>query len=456
LFDIYLTKVLFFSTKANMSLVAFGLDISSLFCRVAIASQGVVSNTQGARYTPGLVAKEEEGSSNEYIFGDAAQRLSSHKTLSVAIQEEPEAAKAFLAYLIQLAADNAAVTVDRLRLTVSIPTGLEEENITMWLNLVTAAAKSLISDKKKRKQDFVVGVVNREVAACLAYEIEKNETVLVVDMDGRDVLSMALMACENSGWYLQQQYETVDKVSGPVMVELLANFVATQFERQQRIPRGEVMGRKKARNKLLKEAERVLLSGSSGSMEFMLDGLFEGIDCHLTVSKPRWEMIKGSLFRDVEVALTMKKESGFITSVLCSGAWSPLLLPSLQKIFGNIVRLAGATPEESVVLGCAKQAAFSLQKEGMAPTLMPTVTVPASPVSIGISEGDEFLISEGTPLPAKTTYTISKPCKLLQFSPRKKELANLEGIEGETIVTVELSIEGQLSIGLVRKPVVVA
>jgi len=438
-----------------MSLVAFGLDISSLFCRVAIDSRGVVSNTQGDRFTPGLVAKEEEGNSNEYIFGDAAQRLASHKTLSEVIKEEPEAAKAYLAYLIQLAANNAAVTADRLRLTVSIPTGLEEENIATWSNLVTAATKSLISDKKKRKQDFVVGVVKRSVAVCLAHEIEKDETVLMVDMDGSDVLSMTIMTCENSGWYSQQQYETIDEVSGPALVKLLASFVATQFERQQKIPRGEVMERKKARNKLLKEAERALLSGGSGSMAFMLDGLFEGIDCHVTVSKPRWEMMKGSLFRKVEAALTTKKESGSITSVLCSGAWSSLLLPSLQKVFGDAVKSTGVTPEESVVLGCAKQAGFFLQKEGMAPTLVPTVTVPACPVSIGISEGDEVWISEGTPLPAKTTYTVSKPCKLLQLSPSKKELANLEGIEGDTTVTVELSIEGRLSIGLAGQPVVV-
>lgn len=438
-----------------MSSVAVGLDLSSLYCRVAIDSRGVVSNTQGARYTPAVVAKEEDENSNDFIFGDAALRLTSHKTLSETILNDSDAAKAYLGYLIQLASNNAAVSADNLRLVVTVPMSADEEQIAKWVESITASVKSLISDKKKRKHDFVVGVVNKAAAVCLAHEVEKNETVLVADMDGNDSMSLSLMECKNGGWYAQKQYETLEELSGPALVKLLANFVATQFERQQKIPRGEVMERKKARNKLLKEAERTLLSGSSGNMTFTLDGLFDGLDCHVTVSKPRWEMMIGSLFRKVEAALTAKKESESITKVFCNGAWSSLLQPTLKKVFSDNFKPTSVSSEEAVVIGCAKQAGFFIQKDGMTPIPSPTVALPACPVSIGINEGDEEWISEGTPLPAKITQTISKPCNLIQLSPCKKELAKLEGFEGETTVTVELSTEGKLSIGLAGQPIVV-
>lgn len=437
-----------------MSTVAVGLDISSHYCRVAIDARGVVSNTQGARFTLGLVSKEEENSS-DFIFGDAAQRLSSHKTLSQAIlNDDSDAAKAYLGYLIQLASNNAAVSADNLRIVVTVPMSDSEEQNSKWIDSVTAAAKSLIPDKKKRKHDFVVGVVNKAAAACLAHEIENEEVVLVVDMDGNDAMSLTLVECQQNSWYAQKQVETLEELSGPALVKLLANFVATQFERQQRIPRGEVMERKKARNKLLKEAERALLSGSNGNMTFTLDGLYDGLDCHISVSKPRWEMMIGSLFRKMEATLTAKKESESITKVLCSGAWASVLQPTLQKVFSDEFKPLSMS-SEAVVIGCAKQAGFFIQKEGLKPILSPTIELPACPVAIGISEGSEEWIPEGTPLPAKITQTISEPCHLIQLSPCKKDLARLEGFEGETSVTVELSTEGKLSIQLAGQPVVV-
>mmetsp|Transcript_13326 Transcript_13326/g.19596 ORF Transcript_13326/g.19596 Transcript_13326/m.19596 type:complete len:440 (+) Transcript_13326:133-1452(+) len=438
-----------------MSLVAVGLDLSSLYCRVAIDSRGVVSNTQGARYTLALVAKEEDENSNDFIFGDAALRLASHKTLLESILNDNDAAQAYLGYLIQLAANNTAASADHLRMVVAVPTSADDEQISKWVELITASAKSLIADKKKRKHDFVVGVVNKAAAVCLAHGVEKKDIVLVADMDGNDAMSLTLMECKGGSWYVQKQYETLDELSGPALVKLLANFVATQFERQQKIPRGEVMERKKARNKLRKEVERALLSGSSGNMTFTLDGLYDGLDCHVTVSKPRWEMMIGSLFRKMEAALTSKKESETITKVLCNGAWASLLQPTLQKVFSEKFKPSSVSSEEAVVIGCAKQAGFFIQKDGMKPIQSPTVVLSACPVSIGTDEGDEEWISEGAPLPAKIIQKISKPCHLIQLSPCKKELAKLEGFEGETSVTVELSIEGKLSIGLAGQPVVV-
>lgn len=419
-----------------------------------------MSNTQGARFTLGLVAREEatENESDEasaFVFGDAAQRSNQSKKLSQAITEDAEAAQAFFQYMIQLAADNAAVSVDLLRLVVTLPTTSNDDDdatqtTTAWLDCITAACKKLIPDKKKRKQNFIMGVISKPAATCLAYNNDDDEkkNILVVDMDGDAALQWTVLEYEG-GVYSKQQSDNnnlLPEVSGPVVVQLLANFVATQFERQCKIPRGEVMERKKANTKLVKEAEKQLLSGKT-TMSFLMDGLYDGMDCNVNVSKPRWDMMTGKLLRQVEAALQQPATTSAVDAVLMSGAWASLLKATLVKLFGEEKLItAGSPPEEAVVLGCAKQAGYcaAKSKKDLQPILTPTVSVPVvSPISIGLSD-DVILIPQGTPLPAKTTHTTTACCKLYQLTPQKIELAELQG---DGTLLIELSAEGTLSIG---------
>ena len=87
----------------------------------------------------------------------------------------------------------------------------------------------------------------------------------------------------------------------------------------------------KARTKLLKEAQRVLLSGVGTSITIVLDGLHEGLDCNVTISKPRWELMSAPLMAIVETALKKAIEAAEeavveINQVLLNGAWAPTFL----------------------------------------------------------------------------------------------------------------------------------
>ena len=351
------------------SFIPVGLDISSLYSRIAVdGRQGVVSNTQGDRFTLALVGREVSG---DYVVGEAGLRLDGHVTLidtnngaDGTENDDPAAFQAFLQYMIQLAADNAAVSVHQLRLVVACPS-LKEE----WIERVNQACKSLISDKKNRKENCVVGVVTKAAATCVANHHHQHDddvlieegTILVVDMDGDSSLQLTVMAVAG-GVYSESSNVHVDGVSGPELLKILSTHVATHFERQNKLARGEVMESKKAKTKLLKEAQRVLLSGGN-TMTFMLDGLYEGLDCNVSISKPRWELMTTGLVSKVETALNDIEMQ--IDSVLLSGAWSTMFVKhSIEKIFADKLKISSLAAEEAVVLGCAKQAGLILAKPG--------------------------------------------------------------------------------------------
>ena len=489
------------SSSSSSSWVPVGLDLSSFYARDAVDGrrQGVVSNTQGDRFTLALIAREESG---DFVFGEAGLRFweagaatttttTGSTTVARLIDADDDAAQAYLKYLIQLAADNAAVTVDQLRivLTCPVPTALDADTTatkatTHWMDCVNRACKALILDKKKRKEVAVVGVITKAAATCLAQHQPSpstnvdGSTILVADMDGDSSLQLTVMAVSSTGVYVQVSSMTVDGVSGPELLTLLSTHVATHFERQNKLARGEVMKSTKAKSKLLKEAQRVLLSGggtggASGTtgaaaghtMTFMLDGLYEGMDCNVNISKPRWEMMTAPLITKVETALNSIEQHTKIDSVLISGAWATTFLKlSIEKVFGD-KRTVGSSvaPEEAVVLGCAKQAGWTLAKPGLSWNTT-AVEVPVSPVTIGMGDDNVVLIPLGMPLPATIRHVLAAPTKVYQLlggvttastTPSKIELADVTDVHEETTMIVELSVDGQLSIGFSGQPLVV-
>lgn len=458
------------------SFIPVGLDISSLYSRIAVdGRQGVVSNTQGDRFTLALVAQEASG---DYVVGEAGLRLDGHVALVDSSNKDADddvddeaKSQAFLKYMIQLAADNAAVSVDQLRLVVACPPPTAKKN---WMDRVNQACKSLITDKKKRKDDCVVGIITKTAATCVAYHyhqqhhnqqhhdndaqlhVPKEETILVVDMDGDSSLQLTVMAvtfADGGAVYSELSTLCVHGVSGPELLKILSTHVATHFERQNKLSRGEVMESRKAKSKLLKEAQRVLLSGGN-TMTFMLDGLYEGMDCNVNISKPRWELMTATLVGKVETALNALEHK--IDSVLLSGAWATIFAKhSIDKIFPDKLKTSSLAAEEAVVLGCAKQAGLILAKPGLS-VKTPTMVVPVSPIAIGVGE-DVVLIPKGSPLPVKISHIVTGPTKVYQLAAAndKIELADLTDVTEATTMTVELSLGGQLSIGFPGQPVVV-
>jgi molecular chaperone DnaK (HSP70) len=442
---------------ATPPLIPVGLDLGSIHARVCVHS-AVVSNTQGHRFTPTFCVNETPES---FIYGDAARVFCTKNQLSCVTVQQTLAdatAHSFLGYVSTLASDSAAVGADQLRLVVSVPVNATEEYLEQVREAASLGIKALIADKKKRKVDIVVGVMSEAAAHCVAHGFTQkgvaDKTILVVD-GGASGTKLTRMAVKN-GVLEQLSHEVLKDVSGPKLVDLLAQFAATQFERQNKVPRGEVWESKKAKQKLQREAERAL---GSGKITITVDGLYEGMDCHMDVSKPRWDMMCGEVMSKVEARLV---EMEGIDVVLVGGCLCKNLEPIVTKVFPNALRgKQNVPPEEGVAMGCAKQAKLLLDDDLVfAHSAYPNVIV--SPVSIGFGATEdalETLIPMGTPLPAQVVHKftpLTASCSLWQMMPSIKLVAELQQLEEqkENELVVELSEAGILSVALQGGPAV--
>ena len=416
-----------------------------------------MSTTEGTNENNDDEEKEEtKNSSND--GDDDNDDVNGNDSLTASIAAEP---KAFLGYICQLAADATAVPADQIRVVTAIPTpvdGSTDDTIgKVYGSAIAMSIKQLIGSKTKRKkfEGGCIGVLTEAAAVCVAHGLTdtanvgtaSNHSILVLD-GGASGLKITRFQ-SHGGVLVQQSHRLLEKVSGPAFLTLLGQHVAQQFERKHRFPLGEVWQSKKARAKLLKESERALL-GSSANLTFTIDGLYEGMDCNVTVSKPRWEMMASNLLRQAQAALA---EHQNIDTVLLAGTFTkPLLGPIVQKAFPQASRGdRDILPEEAIALGCTKQAAMVLDSMNNPDAVRPTPTlanVPACPVSIGTD--DSVLIPHGAPLPFRVT---TKPCTdLYQLTPSRIHIAKIEGVESAKQMILELSDVGELSITVDQQP----
>lgn len=480
--------------------VAVGIDVGSRLSRVAVCSSSaestarVVSNTNGHRSTLSMTTLEQD---RHFVHGEAALRLlekekkptPSIRDMMLACNDDDEeeddnaaaaACEAFLGHLGSLASDATASSPQDLRVVLSVPmhsiTSSEknDEYMDTIKGVTEAGIKKTIQDKRQRKHHVVVGIISDAAAVCIAHGLtdttcsKQYSNILVIDA-GASGLNVSLLKMNGTSKILSLvKHETLAQVSGPALVTLLAKHVASQFERKYKIPSGEVWESKRARSKLLHACELTLSSlknNSGGSIHITIDGLYEGMDCHTPLSKPRWEMLTAPLLRKAQAFLEGYASSIQPDAVLVAGSGFSFVDATVKSTFPDAYRgISTIPPEEAVALGCALHAAACLEHDVVKLTAPIHEDVVTSPVAIGIGSDEssvETIIGKGTPLPAHVVYTLeqkdaSSNCSIWQVQPSLKRLANLVKLpkSGDDVeVVVELSLEGKLSVAVQGGPI---
>ena len=415
------------STSSLGTTVAVGIDLGSCNARVATFDEAldhpvVVQNRDGHRTTKVVLGE----SSNETAV--TADNLKDF----------------FQDRVLQLATD-AAHTKDLLVVT-SVPNDSDVSSDDAWLKVL---------------QGFG-GVITEAAAVCLAYDINNNipsenpqeqQRVLVIDGGASGLKATILRSSKNNLWMVDK-FQKLESVNGTTLIEPLAQSVAQQFEQKHRFPRGEVWQSKKARRKLQVACESGLttLQINNSSVTIHVDGLYEGMDCSVPISKPKWQHISSKVANQAKEFL--KPFDAQVDKVLLSGNLHTWLKPIVQSVFSNnkLVSNSSIDPSEAIALGCTKQAYLTLQQQeaSTSPDLMmmtPTMKVPISPVSIGIKADDSdnvVMIDRGTPLPAMASHEFAGgSVDIWQLEPTEKKLATLEEQDSCTL-RVQLSAQGKV------------
>jgi molecular chaperone DnaK (HSP70) len=445
------------SATGESTTIAIGIDLGSFNCRIGMYDDTkqhpvVVSNRDGHRTT--------------------------HIILDAEIEDPIKQKEAFFQRIMTLAVD-AAHTKD-LHVVVSVPNNNQCEEWT----------KVLLQDKS-----FNARVITEAAAVCLAYENDESTATttesptttpssssssstrtLIIDGGAQAIKATILSQTSNGLWKLEQAEETLTTVNGNALLEPLAKFIAQQFELKHRFPRGEVWeNSKKARTKIFQACQVGLktLYINNSSVTIHVDGLYEGIDYQVAVSKPKWEHLSGKLVRETKAFLAKYKDCS-CDRVLLSGGLFTWLTPIVKGIFGDKLQTNTSyfDPSEAIAMGCTKQAYYHLAESSPStsgsnniPTdCTTTLDVPLAPVSIGIGPRREnkdddnttnddntnggVLIEKGTPLPAMVTQTSlpSTSLELWQWEPTSKALCKLEELTDSSVLKLQMTTKGQLRV----------
>ena len=383
----------------------------------------IISNAQGSRYTLALVGldnAEADAGETRHIFGEAARRalarenkppISKDPSSTVrelvrsasSISEEEVAAEktanaaAFFSHLTDLACDASSSHPSTLRTVVSVPVAsTPEEQIGIIASVergVTNALIARLSSKEAKVQrkkcgeedPFVMGIITDPAAVCIAHgltEIEhtgivdfaasKQETssswkhALVIDWGASGLTATHVnRMSSNSSLIAIVRHVTETSCSGTAIVAALASHCASMFERKSRV--SGVLDSKKAYHRLEMACESAVRTLSRApTVTVAVDGLFEGIDMNVPISRPRFDMLMGGILQKAENLLQTFAAEAAVEFDVVLLAGNVCDMPSASnlirtKLFPNANCGRGdVPPDEAIAIGCARHAASLL------------------------------------------------------------------------------------------------
>jgi molecular chaperone DnaK (HSP70) len=257
--------------------------------------------------------------------------------------------------------------------------------------------------------------------------------------------------------------------AGSEILRLVVKHAATTFERKTRC--SEVLSNYKARTKLESASETALKTlVRTNTVHMAVDGLYEGMDLQLPLSRPRIEMLLGPVVRSGEALITSVVGDKTMDAVLLSGSVCemPIVKAMIDRLFPSAWKGdSNISVDESVAIGCARYAhqIVMAQKELQAQSidansgaslrellLQPSLQVVLNPVEISVgilnSEGSvqnmSPLLQKDSPLPTSTA-------KIISVEEGTSTIALVDSTSGgeSPLIIVEIPVpEGQTQIGL--------
>lgn len=354
----------------------------------------------------------------------------------------------------------------------------------MPANLNKRDKKSWIDSYEAKPR--IAGVIPSPLAACHAHSLFDHQDIaswkngiLVLDWGAS---SLAATTFSTHGFMLSQTSTKAEPaVSGTQLSLLLMKHVAETFERKHRLPKGDVLLNKKSKAKLEVAATNALRTfGFSPKVQIAIDGLFEGMDCHVEVTLPRFEMICSPWLRGAEAMLKQVVRERKMDVVLTCGNLirMPMVKKMMDRLFSGCYRgksSAEVPPEEAVAMGCAIYANTLISPIGEGLGLLENGGIKVgeeekieeehvilSPVGLGLTLQEEdpafcVLLERGTPLPALVTKMVdisglpsNGTLKIVQIlDDKEKAVGKVEGFvknTSEVEITTELSVDGKLKV----------
>ncbi|MDE0707645.1 MAG: molecular chaperone DnaK [Candidatus Poseidoniales archaeon] len=416
-----------------------GIDLGTTNSCVATIEGGeavVISNAEGARTTPSVVAFAKDG---ERLVGVTAKRqaVTNNERTFLSVKREmgtdwkegidenqytPQEISAFI--LQKLKADAEAYLGQEVK-----------QAVVTCPAYFTDAQRKATKDAGRIAGLEVLRIINEPTAAALAYGVDKedDQTILVFDLGGGtfDISILEIYQVDGQPQIEVKATAGNNRLGGDDFDERVIHWCVSEFKKSSGI---DLSGDGQAMSRLKEAAEKakIELSGTKTShinLPFitMKDGNPEHLD--LNLSRAQFDDLTADL-----VEATMKPtqramkdagvKSGDIDKILLVGGSTriPAVQAAIEKETGKSP-FKGINPDEAVAMGAALQAGIIVGDEGVTDVLLLDVT----PLSLGI----ETLGGVSTPMIERNTTIPTRRSEVFSTAADNQPAVEVHVLQGE-------------------------
>ncbi|XP_057436417.1 heat shock cognate 70 kDa protein-like [Lotus japonicus] len=258
----------------------------------------------------------------------------------------------------------------------------------------------------------VMRIINEPTAAALAYGLDKRidcvgeRNIFVFDLGG-GTFDVSLLTIKDKVFRVRATAGNTH-LGGADFDNRMVDYFVEEFKRKNKVDiRGNSRALRRLRN-ACEKAKRTLSYAVVTTME--IDGLFQGIDFHSSITRAKFEEINMNLFEEciktVDRCLNDAKmdKSSVDDAVLVGGSSRiPKVQQLLQDFFKGKELCKSINPDEAVAYGAAVQAALLSEGIKNVPNL---VLLDVTPLSLGwglIRDRMSVVIPKNTAIPVKET-----------------------------------------------------
>ena len=422
-----------------MSGPVIGIDLGTTNSCVATLEGGqavVISNSEGARTTPSVVAFTKDG---ERLVGITAKRqavTNSERTIlsvkremgtdwSKKIDEDTYSPQEVSAFILQKLKADAEEYLGRevKQAVITCPAYFSD------------AQRQATKDAGRIAGLEVLRIINEPTAAALAYGVDKadDQTILVYDLGGGtfDVSVLEIYQVDGQPQIEVKATSGDNRLGGDDFDQVVVDWLVSEFKKSTGIDLSKELQSMSRLREAAEKAKIELSSSASTQINLpfitMRDGQPEHLD--ITLSRSDFEKLISNLIeRTMSPTRRAMKDSGVkkgdVDKVILVGGSTrvPAVQSAIEKEVGK-APFKGINPDEAVAVGATLQAGIIVGDEGVTDVLLLDVT----PLSLGI----ETLGGITTPMIERNTTIPTRKSEVFSTAADSQPAVEVHVLQGE-------------------------